>query len=359
MSAISRQAKGLVVVTGANGFIAGQVILSLLSSGYAVRGTIRSLERCQHLQSAESPFHPYVLQGLFSLAEVPDLTSPTQVAAAFTDATAVAHLAQPVLFSTDADYVIGTAVRGTQIALEAAAQIKSVKSFVLMSSVSAVRMLLSNPAPPGHVITADEWDDADFKIKTLQAEGKPLPGPLVYAASKAAGERALWEFVKLNKPGFATTAINPVFVAGPSAVPPRTAADISGTTKFIFDLLAGKDLPPPERLVGYGAYVDVRDVARLVSFAIGHSEVADGHRFLAVSSWVHPQGVVDVLRKAYPDRHHIIQEGTPGEGYMNGFGFPHSAPKFDTETAVKASGEGWIPFEDTILAAAQAYKNLL
>lgn len=359
MSPISQQAKGLVVVTGANGFIAGQVILSLLSSGYAVRGTVRSLERCQHLQSAESPFHPYLLQGLFSLAEVPDLTSPTQVAAAFTDATAVAHLAQPVSFSTDADYVIGTAVRGTQIALEAAAQIKSVKSFVLMSSISAVRMLLSNPAPPGHVITADEWDDADFKIKALQAEGKPLPGPLVYAASKAAGERTLWDFAKLRQPCFAITAINPVFVAGPPAVPPRSPDEISGTTKFIFDVLAGKELPPPERLVGYGAYVDVRDVARLVSFAIGNSKVADRHRYLAVSSWIHPQGVVDVLREAYPDRRHLIQEGTPGEGYTKGFGFPESAPKFDTETAVQASGKAWTRFEDTILATALAYRNLL
>jgi nucleoside-diphosphate-sugar epimerase len=39
-----------VLVSGANGFIATWVIKSLLDRGYAVRGTVRSLDKGNHLK---------------------------------------------------------------------------------------------------------------------------------------------------------------------------------------------------------------------------------------------------------------------------------------------------------------------
>jgi nucleoside-diphosphate-sugar epimerase len=39
-----------VLVSGANGFIAIWVIKALLDQGYAVRGTVRSLEKGNHLK---------------------------------------------------------------------------------------------------------------------------------------------------------------------------------------------------------------------------------------------------------------------------------------------------------------------
>jgi nucleoside-diphosphate-sugar epimerase len=358
MASSQPQENKVVVVTGANGYIAGQVILSLLTLGYAVRGTVRSLERCQYLQSPDSAFFPYASKGLFSLVEVPDITSQSQLAAALKDAVAVAHLAAPVLFHADPDYIIGAAVNGTLAVLEAATQVKTLKSFVLMSSIAAVRVEIFNPSPPGHVITAEEWDDSDLKVKEMQSKGIPVVGPLAYIASKVAAERALWDFVKLRKPDFTVAAINPVLCAGPPAVPPPSADQLSITARFIFDLLAGKDAPPPETHLGRGAYVDVRDVARLVTFAIQHPDVTNGSRLIAASCMSHPQGVMDVLREAFPERRDIIQKGTPGEGYTSGFGFSEEGPNFDME-AVRVSGKGWISFEDTIRDAAEAYKVFL
>lgn len=40
-----------VLVTGANGFLAVHIVEILLKKGYAVRGTVRSLQKAQHIQN--------------------------------------------------------------------------------------------------------------------------------------------------------------------------------------------------------------------------------------------------------------------------------------------------------------------
>jgi uncharacterized protein YbjT (DUF2867 family) len=50
---VSADDKGVVLVTGASGFIAGSVVQLLLQRGYKVRGTVRSLAdetRVSHLR---------------------------------------------------------------------------------------------------------------------------------------------------------------------------------------------------------------------------------------------------------------------------------------------------------------------
>lgn len=61
--------KGLVLVTGANGYIAGHVIDALLKSGYAVRGTVRSRPSGDGLCKA---LHQYANN--LEIVEVPDIT---------------------------------------------------------------------------------------------------------------------------------------------------------------------------------------------------------------------------------------------------------------------------------------------
>ncbi|KAH8680630.1 NAD dependent epimerase/dehydratase [Xylariales sp. PMI_506] len=349
--------KGLVLVTGANGFIGANVVYSLLSAGYSVRGSVRSVTRAAPLLEEDSPLATFAAKGQFSLVEVSDITAPDAFKAAMEgNVTAVVHLAQPVTMSSDdPDYVIGTAVRGTQNILETAAHVESLKTFVLMSSVAALRPTSQQDG----VVSAENWSDADGLAEALQKQNKPVPGPLVYAASKAAGERALWKFRDTKNPKFSITSLNPVFVAGPPVLRPKAPEDISGTSKFIYDILAGQDFPPAERRVGYGAYVDVRDVARLAVFAVEHPDVADKQRYLSVSSWVHPQGVADVLRKSYPDRANIIKEGSAGQGYTPGFKLPVEGLQYDWKTVVDATGTDLIPFEKTIVDAAKVYETLL
>lgn len=47
---------GKVLVTGANGYIAMWLVQSLLEQGFAVRGTVRSEQKAEHLRKVFAPF---------------------------------------------------------------------------------------------------------------------------------------------------------------------------------------------------------------------------------------------------------------------------------------------------------------
>ncbi|KAI5926220.1 NAD dependent epimerase/dehydratase [Camillea tinctor] len=356
--------KGTVLVTGANGYIAGHIILTLLQSGYTVRGTVRSLARTREpLLGPSSPFHPYASSGLFSLVEVPDITAPGAFDAAFhagAPLTAIVHGAQPVTFDNpDARAMLEVPIQGTlNIASAAAAQLPALQSFVLMSSVAAVGVPgLGAGGSGGATIKADQWSDLDVMAEALRARGQAVPGPLAYAAGKTAAERALW---KLAPRKFALACVNPVFVAGPAAVAPADAREAArGSGGFVCDILAGRELPPAEGLLGHGAHVDVRDVARLTAFLVEHPRETDGKRFLAASAWVSPRGVAKVLREAYPERKGVIQGAEGEEEVGDDFAFPEEGPRYDTQTVVELTGQDWIPFKKTILDAAKACEGLL
>ena len=60
---------GKVLVTGANGFIAVWVVKKLLEKGYAVRGTVRSEAKGEHLKKLFAEYGDK-----FELVVVPDIT---------------------------------------------------------------------------------------------------------------------------------------------------------------------------------------------------------------------------------------------------------------------------------------------
>jgi nucleoside-diphosphate-sugar epimerase len=57
-----------ILVTGASGFIACWIIKTLLDRGYAVRGTVRSLKKSEHLQKLFAEYG-----GKFEAAVVEDI----------------------------------------------------------------------------------------------------------------------------------------------------------------------------------------------------------------------------------------------------------------------------------------------
>ena len=77
------------------------------------------------------------------------------------------------------------------------------------------------------------------------------------------------------------------------------------------------------------------------------------------SSYAPPQAHADVLRKAYPERASIIQEGTPGEGYTVGtYAFP-KGKVYDGSKAVRLTGQDYIPVEKTIIDTVESLKSIL
>lgn len=195
--------KGLVLVTGANGYVAARSVEALLLAGYSVRGTVRSRSSADPLFSS-LPAH--LAQNL-SVVEVPDITTPGAFDEAVKGCDAVAHIAAPVSNTfTDPDPVLHLAVESILRALEAAATEPKVKSFVFMSSLAAIK-------PSGEdtwSLTEENWNDKS--LETVHRLGKDTPGFVIYGASKTMAEKTLWKFVEENKVGFTATALNPWYV---------------------------------------------------------------------------------------------------------------------------------------------------
>ncbi|KAK3690475.1 hypothetical protein B0T22DRAFT_424359 [Podospora appendiculata] len=331
--------KGLVLVTGANGYIAARTVEAFLAAGYSVRGTARSRNSTHDTVDALKAYADRL-----EIAEIPDITVPGAFDEAVKGVDAIAHLAAPIAMSfTDPEPVMKGAIDGITRVLESAAKEPSIKSFVFMSSVAAIR----SEKPDGYVFTEADWNTQAEDIVAQQ--GKDTPGPVIYYASKTAAEKALWKFRDEHKPAFSITALNPCFVAGPPLVPPTTVDKIPFTTKMIWDVYTGVPLHEAGITSAFPAFVDVRDVARMVVFAVDHPEKADGERFLLGSHYAPPQAVADILREEFPERRGAIHEGKPREGYyLPGYTFPPDRIVYDGSKAVRVSGRGYILWEETV-----------
>ncbi|RBR26599.1 uncharacterized protein FIESC28_00596 [Fusarium coffeatum] len=340
--------KPIVLVTGANGYIAGSVIEAFLKAGYAVRGTVRSNASADPLVKALSSYGNDL-----EIVQVPDIIAPGafDTAVKVSDVHAIAHLAAGVSLSfTDPDPVLEVAIQGTLGVLESALTEPSIKSVVLMSSIAAITGI--DKALP-HRFTEADWNDA--ALAAVKKMGKESPGPLIYLASKVASERSFWKFRDERKPSFTMTALNPTFVMGPQPGL-DSISKIGGTTAFIWQVFSGQEIPQP--LTPNPSYVDVRDIARVAVFSVDHPEKTNGERFLLTSGMVPPQAAADVLRKAYPDRQNIIKAGQPGEGYYPGYVFPEEKV-LDASKTAKLTGQEFYPVEQTIVDTAKSLQKFL
>lgn len=100
------QPGGLILITGANGYIASIAVQQALERGFKVRGTVRSIEKNKWMLKHFGPN--------LELVEVPDLGAPNAFDEAVKGVDGVAHLASSVNFSEDKDVdaYIDPVVRG-------------------------------------------------------------------------------------------------------------------------------------------------------------------------------------------------------------------------------------------------------
>lgn len=144
---------------------------------------------------------------------------------------------------------------------------------------------------------------------------------------------------------------------GPPLVLPQDPANINETVRSVWTILSGQDIPPP--LGGSGAFVDLRDVGRMMVFAVAHSEEANGQRYICCAGVGSEQAVADILNEHYPARRGIMKTGEPGKGYLPGYSFQEGGIRVDASKARKAIGGSYIGFEQTILDSAKAFEVYL
>lgn len=255
-----------VLVTGASGFVAGQVIAELRSHGYAVRGTARR-----------------PVDGLADVVTA-DLTRDDGWAAAVDGCDYVMHVASPFPGQKPKsdDELVRPAVDGTLRVLRAAAD-AGVRRVVLTSSVAAVAS--------GH---ADE-------IMRTEADWSIVDRSTAYQKSKTLAERAAWEFAR--EAGLDLVAVNPGLVLGPLLGP-----GLASSVQLMHRLLT-RDVPASPRM-GFSV-VDVRDVAAAHRLAM-ETPAAAGNRYIVAGEhmWLREMAVV-LAEEFNPKGYRVPTGGLP------------------------------------------------
>ncbi|ETN42403.1 uncharacterized protein HMPREF1541_01557 [Cyphellophora europaea CBS 101466] len=278
----------LILVTGATGFIASHVVRELLSLGFRVRGTVRSEAKGETSRGTHD-HHPR-----YSTAVVPDVAAPDAFATAIRDVDGVVHLASDTSLADDPDAVIPAVKAATVEVLRAAKAESSVKRVVLTSSSSAATF--PKPGVKFH-ISKDTWNDEALKVawETPVEERSEDPGYgfSVYAASKTAGERAAWEFMRSEKPGFVLNAVLPNYNIG------RVFRDVyPGVTGIgTIDALNGKvnTTFPPQYMI------NTTDDARVHVAALIDKTVKD-ERLFAFATPFNWNDMLAAIRKVRPEK---------------------------------------------------------
>jgi dihydroflavonol-4-reductase len=231
----------LVLVTGGSGFVGAHCVIVLLTAGYKVRTTVRSLTKEDEVRKMlQTGGVPDSLLTNLSFAAA-DLTQDDGWPEAVSGCTYVLHVASP--FPAGApkheDDLIIPAREGTLRVLRAA-RAAAVKRVVVTSSFAAIGY--------GH--------PQQEKSKTI-------------------AERAAWDFIKGDDgKGLELAVVNPVGIFGPVL-----GKDFATSIILVQRLLNGDLLGCPQISLGV---VDVRDVASLHLLAMTHEKAA-GERFIAIS----------------------------------------------------------------------------
>lgn len=260
-----------VLVTGANGFIARQLIVDLLAKGYRVRGTLRSLDRADALKSLLSQYAP-VEKLSFIAAE---LMNDRDWAEAMHDMQAVFHLASPFPPADvrDRSSLVRPAVEGSLRVLKAARAAGVTRVIVTSSMAAVVYGHAGKTATRVTPYTEHDW--SNLQSGHLAA----------YHESKTRAELAAWDFA-IKNPDMQITSINPGAVFGP------VLGDDVGTSAGIVRGLLKGEFPGLPR-VGFEG-VDVRDVAELHERAL-NNDLSIGNRYLATAGFVWLRDIAELL----------------------------------------------------------------
>lgn len=322
---------GLVLVTGVNGFIASHIASNLLKLGYAVRGSLRSLERGAWIKEFFDSRHP---KGKFETVLVPDGNAEGAWNDAIAGVQGIVHVAGDLTFRPDPNQVITPMVKGVRNLLETASKEKSVKRFVFTSSNRAAL----NPTPGKKAtVHANLWNDS-----AIESAWRPPPYEAdriwdVYAALKAQVEQEVWRFAKEENPKFVVNTILPDFVVGPIIHPKQPGS----TGKWVMDFWRDPGHYEPLQNFIPQWFVDVGDTALLHIAALTQEDVAN-ERLWGFADTFNFNSWVGVFRKLDPKKPWPADD--PSQ--------EHDLTEIDTSREVELlkrfGQEGWTSFFDSV-----------
>ncbi len=268
-----------ILVTGASGYIAKNIVAGLLERGHSVIGSARTQERDAEIRAAVGP----ALSDQSKLKQYRtvalDLGSDAGWSDAISEATVLFHTASPFPLTQpkNEQEVIEPAVQGAVRALKTATE-AGVKRVIFTSSSAAIT--IKDRPSNGSAYTEDDWTDLSHPVATP------------YYKSKTLAERAAWEFAE-TAPDLEMTVINPTFVQGPPL-----DKNYGTSTRVLERLLRGKDPMVPR--FGFPV-VDVRDVAEAHIRAMERPDTV-GERLLLADRFMWFSEMAKVVKEALPHR---------------------------------------------------------
>ena len=258
---------GTVLVSGGSGYIAGYLIRQLVTEGWRVRTTVRSLAREAEVRRVLAVDDTKL--SFFAA----DLESDAGWTEAMAGCSHVAHVASPFPAAApkDDDELIVPARDGALRALRAA-KAAGVRRFVMTSSTAAIGY--------GHEGIERPFTEADW----TNVDGPDLSA---YVKSKSIAERAARDWVAGEGGGIEFCTVNPSLVLGPVL-----SADMSTSVEAVKKLLDGSVPGLPN--LSFPA-VDVRDIADLHVRALTAPDMAN-ERFIGSGPTVTMADMAAILR---------------------------------------------------------------
>ncbi|KPI39811.1 Aldehyde 2 [Cyphellophora attinorum] len=285
-----------ILVTGANSFVGSNVIDVLLSLGYTVRGTVRS-ERPWLNELFDNKYGA----GKFETVVVPSLDDKKRLLDVLAGISGVIHVASDVSFDSDAGKLVPYVVNATETVMQAASEIASVKRVVLTSS--SVAAVIPEAGHGRLELTQDTWNDASIAAAWDPNTPAEIKGLMVYAASKTAGERAAFDWVKKHKPGYVLNSVLPDYTIGEVLHP-----NIGSSGVLTALLLEGNDTIIKIILSQY--FVDAKDLARLHVIALLNQTVTS-ERLFGLAGRFEWKDVIDNLRELRPSSKKLVTDFPP------------------------------------------------
>lgn len=260
--------KSPVMVTGATGYVAGELIKQLLEAGVSVHAAVRNPD------NEAKVAHLKAMGGDLKLFQA-DLLDTGSYAQAMAGCSIVFHTASP--FTTNIKDpqrdMVDPALKGTENVLASVAQTPSVQRVVLTSSCVAIYGDAADIADyPGGVMTEAQWNHSS----TLHHQ--------TYSYSKTVAERRAWDMAQAQD-RYRLVVINPGFVLGPGTMDSPTSESFALIKQMIDGTMR---MGAPDFDIGC---VDVADVAlahmraAYIPEAEGrHITVGEGKTFLQMAA---------------------------------------------------------------------------
>ena len=267
--------RGLVLVTGGSGYIAGFCIAQLIREGWRVRATLRPPGRGESVRAALSQ----LVDPGDRLAFVPaDLNRDTGWAEAAAGCDYVLHVASPLPTGRSrSDDELVRPARDGALRVLAAARAAGVRRVVMTSSIAAISY--------GHGAGRTSFTEADWTNE------KDLGDTSAYERAKTIAERAAWTWVEEQSGSLELVAINPGLVLGPVL-----SRDYSVSIEVVKRLL-DRSVPG---LPAFGwPLVDVRDIADLHLRAMTNPKAA-AERFIGAGPFYWVADIARTLRAQRP-----------------------------------------------------------